>query len=240
MSLERIRDTVLSSRNLVCLLGRRVSLDTGCDSYGGDDFVYDVEEKYGCSPEEIFTSSCLNTRPVKFFTYYQEEILRKRGEPNECHATLAKMEADGKLKAIITRGIFGLAKRGGCRNVIRLHGTIYENVCTHCGTEYSVEYMMKGDPVPLCEKCGAIVRPQIVLGGEMLDNNRVTEAARYISEADTLLVLGCNMVDPLCDYSLKYFRGKVILIHDIPHYTDCRADYCWIGQPREILPEIYP
>ncbi|NCC45350.1 MAG: hypothetical protein EOM18_17590, partial [Clostridia bacterium] len=129
MKLEHMRNAIQRSSNLVCLMGRRVSLDTGCDFYGGDDFAYDVEMKYGYSPEEIFTSAFYNTRPEKFYEYYKSEILGKRGEPNECHKTLAKLEQAGKLKAVITRGIFNLASRGGCKNVICLHGNIYENQC---------------------------------------------------------------------------------------------------------------
>ena len=241
MSLDGLKNAVRASRNLVCLLGRGVSLDTGCDAYGGGEFAYVVEQKYGSSPEEIFSSSCLNTRPRKFFEYYRAQILEKRGQPNACHDVLARLEQEGKLRAIITRGIFGLAKRGGCRNVISLHGTIYDNYCTHCGEKYSIDYMMKGNPIPFCEKCGAIVRPGIVLGGEMLDNNKVTEAARFISEADTLLVLGSRLNDDLCIYGRRYFAGKyLILIHDTPHYLDEMASYCCIGQPKDILPQLYP
>lgn len=241
MELKHMRDAVHRSRRLVCLMGRRVSLDTGCDFYGGDSFAYEVEIKYGCSPEEIFTSAYYNNRPKQFFEYYKSEILQKRGEPNACHFTLAKMERDQKLKAVITRGIFNLARRGGCENVISLHGNIYENKCPRCGQQYSIQDILEADDVPLCRKCGAVVRPQICLNGEMLDNLKVTQGAKAISEADTLLVLGCNLKSDLCNYGLKYFHGDtLILINDIPHYSDSNADYWITGHPKDILPQLYP
>jgi NAD-dependent deacetylase len=241
MNLEYMRNAVKRSNNMVCLMGRRVSLSTGCDSYGGDEFAYEVEEKYGYSPEEIFTSAFYNTRPGEFFEYYKAEILAKRGRPNECHATLARMEKAGKLKAIITRGIFNLASRGGCQNVICLHGNIYENSCPRCRKSYSIEDIMNADGVPICESCGAVIRPQICLHGEMLDNMKMTQAAKAIGEADTLLVLGCALKSELCDASLKYFQGDtIILINDEPHFSDYKADYHVIGRPKDILPKLYP
>lgn len=241
MKQESMKRALKRSNNLVCLLGRRVSMDTGCDSYSGNDFIYDVEEKYGCSPEEIFTTEFYQNRPRQFFEYYRQEILSKRGEPNECHEVLARMEKDGKLKAIVTRGIFNLAHRSGCQNVITLHGNIYDNRCPRCGKKYPMEYILNATPVPLCEECGAIVRPQICLTGEILDNQKMTESAKMIGEADTLLVLGSNLKSELCEYALKYFHGDaLLLINDIPHYSDRNADYWITGHPREILPQIYP
>lgn len=240
MSLDTIREIIQKSNYLVCLMGRGVSSISGANFYR-DDFEYEVEEKYGASIEEMFTTAFYNNRPRKFFEFYREEILKKRGEPNECHRTLARMEADGKLKAIVTRGILGLSRRGGCNNVLAAHGTIYDNICPRCGRKYEMEFIRDTKPLPICESCGAIVRPQIALMGDMLDNKIITRAADEIEKADVLLILGANLNSRLCENCVKYYTGnKLIVMKEQPHYSDVKADYVWNGNLMDAIPQLYP
>ena len=141
MDLKHLEDVIRNSGHIVCLMGVGVSEDCGCLNYRSGDNAYAIETKYGYSPEEIYSTGFYNTRTKDFFTFYHNEVLAKLGEPGPELATLKKMEDDRKLYAIITREIYGLASRAGCRNVIALHGSVYDNKCPHCGTRYDIDFM---------------------------------------------------------------------------------------------------
>lgn len=240
MQEDRIREIIADSSNIVCLLGLKVSMDCGCLNYRQEDGLYDLEQRYGYAPEEIFSASFYNTRPRQFFEFYKNEILGRPGTPDACHHTLAKMEQDGILKAIVTRELFGLSKRAGCNNVMELHGNIYNNRCPRCGKEYHIDYMKAADPIPLCEKCGIPVRPQVCMMGEMLNSQIIAQAAVQVEQADTLLVLGCHLHSPLADNFLPYYKGsRLILINEEKHFLDNRADFVLNEKPSDILPLLY-
>ena len=140
---------------------------------------------------------------------------------------------------IITRDIFSLAHRAGCKNVIELHGSVYHNECPHCRRKYPLEYIRDSKGVPRCENCGTTIRPQIVLAGEMVNNALSTKAADEVSKADTLLLLGCDMSSVLAESFLRYFTGKrLILIHNREHYADSKADLVIHGKSMDILAQL--
>lgn len=241
MRIDHIRSILNDAKHVVCLFGTEASGECGCYNYRTDDSVYDFEMKYNYSPEEVFSASFYNTRIGEFYKCYQEVILSNLGEPNECVRTLAKMEADGKLKSLVTREWFGLLKRGGCKNVLELHGSVYDNKCPRCGTYYDIEYVKKGKPVPVCEKCGQPVRPQVCLREEMIDNQKMTKAAEEIGAADVLLLIGAHLHTMLAETCVKYFNGdKLIIIHEHEHFSDSKADIVCYGKSADILPQIYP
>lgn len=239
-SLEYAKKILAEANRVVCLVGRGTTLQTGCQLYDGD-FEYEMELRYGLSVEEIFSEQYYNNRTGEFFKVYREEVLKHRGEPNAVYRTLARMERDHKLIGIVSRSIFALSERAGCRNVVDIHGTIYENRCPRCGREYDYHYILDHTPVPYCENCGAVVRPQIVLTGEMVSNDKVTRATELVSRADVLLVLGSTMQSYLTKSFIRYFEGsKVLLVNWAEHYSDVKADGVCIGSLPEILPKIYP
>ena len=240
MYLESIKSVLEESRNIVCLEGITVCEDCGCMNYRSDSSAYAIEEKYGYSPDEMFSSVFYNTRTKQFFEFYRNEILSNPGIPGEGLKTLARMEADGRLNAVVTREIFSLAKRAGCKNVIEFHGNIYSNKCPHCGQVFPFEYILKTEGVPMCHRCNVPVRPQVRLVGEMVDNMLISKAADEIRKADTLLVIGSTLHSYLCQTCLKYFMGdKIILIHKEPHFSDKGADLVYHGDPNTVLPQIY-
>ena len=240
MDTKSLEDAIRNSGHIVCLLGRHVAADCGCLDYRLVDTAYAIETKYGYSPEEIFSASFYNTRMKTFFDFYHNEILSKLGEPDACIHTLKKMEDDGKLFSVVTRSVYGIPGRAGMRHVLELHGSVYQNRCPHCHTEYDVEFMKNADGIPLCTKCGQPVRPQITLAGEMIRNQLVTDAANEISQADTLLVLGCTMDSMLAQGCIKYFDGnRIILINEEENYSDNIADMIYHVKPRDILPNVY-
>ncbi len=239
-SLEYVKKVLADAERVVCLVGRGTTFQTGCQLYDGD-FEYEIESRYGLSVEEIFSESYYNNRTKEFFEFYREEVLKHCGEPNAVYQTLARMEKDGKLIGIISRSIFGLCERAGCKNVVGIHGNIFENSCPRCGRKYDYQYILDHKPIPYCENCRAVVRPQIVLTGEMVSNDKVTRATELVSRADVLLILGSTMQSYLTKSFIKYFSGsKVLLVNWAEHYSDVKADGVCIGSLPEILPKIYP
>lgn len=234
-----LKKMLLESDYLVILKGIGVSKECGCTSYRRSKYAYEIEEKYGRSPEEIFSAGFYNTRVREFFEFYKNDLISSLGEINDGLKTLKKLEDMGVLKMIITRDIFSLASRAGCKNVIELHGSVYHNECPHCRRKYPLEYIRDSKGVPRCENCGTTIRPQIVLAGEMVNNALSTRAADEVSKADTLLLLGCDMSSVLAESFLRYFTGKrVILIHNREHYADSKADLVIHGKSMDILAQL--
>ena len=234
-----LKKMLLESDYLVILKGIGVSMECGCTSYRRSKYAYEIEEKYGRSPEEIFSAGFYNTRVREFFEFYKNDLISSLGEINDGLKTLKKLEDMGVLKMIITRDIFSLAHRAGCKNVIELHGSVYHNECPHCRRKYPLEYIRDSKGVPRCENCGTTIRPQIVLAGEMVNNALSTKAADEVSKADTLVLLGCDMSSVLAESFLRYFTGKrVILIHNREHYADSKADLVIHGKSMDILAQL--
>ena len=234
-----LKKMLLESDYLVILKGIGVSKECGCTSYRRSKYAYEIEEKYGRSPEEIFSAGFYNTRVREFFEFYRNDLISSLGEINDGLRALKKLEDMGVLKMIVTRDIFSLAYRAGCKNVIELHGSVYHNERPHCRRKYSLEYIRDSKGVPRCEDCGTTIRPQIVLAGEMVNNALSTRAADEVSKADTLLLLGCDMSSVLAESFLRYFTGRrVILIHDREHYADSKADLVIRGKSMDILAQL--
>ncbi len=187
---------------------------------------YDIEQKYGYSADEMFSSSFYSTRTEQFFDFYRNEILSALDKPpGKCFYEMAELERRGLFQSVITRRVFGLPETAGCKNVINLHGSVYDNYCSHCKRQYPVEYIRNAKRVPLCEKCNAVVRPRICLFGEAVDNRTITKAAEEIQKADVLLVLGTNLRTHLCAQLVHYYEGeKLILVNAVPHFSDRYAD----------------
>lgn len=239
MSIQYLRQILEGSRNIVCLLGRAPAAEQGCDFYR-EEFSFDIEEKYGRSPDEICSSTFYHNRPMAFYRFYREDILGRRGEPDECNFALKRMEDDGRLRGIITRGFFDLSRRAGCRDVIHLYGNIDRNFCPHCGKIFSADYILSHTPLPMCDACGTLIHPGIALSGEMLDSRLMTQAIERISTAGVLLVMGCSLQSRLGSLA-RYFNGdRIALVNRVSNYSDQAADCVCIGDIENIMREAYP
>lgn len=240
MSLNYAKKIIENSSHMVSLLGITMSMDCGCLNYRQEEGLYDLEEKYGRAPEEIFSATYYNTRQKQFFDFYKNEILAYPGVPNKGFETLAKMEKDGVLKAIVTRELYSLPKRAGCQNVIELHGSIYRNKCPRCGKNYSIDYMKEAPGIPLCPDCKVPIRPQVCFVGELIDSTLIANASTEIEQADTLLILGSHLQSILVQTCIPYFKGdKIILINEKEHHMDDKADCVIHAKPSEVLPLLY-
>ncbi|MDO4337514.1 MAG: Sir2 family NAD-dependent protein deacetylase [Eubacteriales bacterium] len=237
--INRLKEMIGQSRYLVCLMGVRVSSQCGCTNYRDEEDSYDIEAKYGYSPDELFNTTFFSVRPGQFYEFYRNDMINELGEIGDGMKNLQRLEENGKLKCIITRDIFSLAKRAGCRNVYELHGSVFNNYCQHCGKYYPLEYIRESKGVPKCEACGAMIRPGVSMVGEMVDNSVISRAADEVQKADTLLALGCNLKSSLADTFLRYFQGnKLILVNDQEHYADSKADFVIHAKPMDIMSEL--
>ena len=173
--LETLRDIIDKGEYIVALCGSGMMEECGIHPLKDQDRAYRIEERYGRSPEYLYTDAFFNTRTETFYDFYRNELLVDL-EPTASTYTLAAMERAGKLKCIISSNIYELSERSGCHNVINLHGSIYQNHCQKCGKKYSVDYIRQARKVPYCEACGGVIRPDVSFFGEMLDSEKLSSA----------------------------------------------------------------
>ena len=221
----------------VVLSGAGLMAESGYPLLRDGQESYEIEEKYGYSFEEIFSSAFYSARKELFFRFYKEEILKAaQTPPGKGFIALKELQDYGLIDSIITRRIAGLEDRAGCRNVLNMKGTVFDNVCPGCGRRYPVEYMREAKGVPLCEKCVTAIRPQVCLFGEMINNAVMTRAAEEVGKADILLVLGASLTTPLCSQLIQYYTGSnLILVTQTEHYSDQRADIVIRSRSDEFL-----
>lgn len=236
---QRLRHLLDESSYTVALCGSGMLLEGGAMGFKTPQRAYEVEMKYGRSPEEILSSMFYNTRQPQFFRFYKNEILKRRPAMTESGPVLAAMERLGKLQCIISSNIYGHAKQAGCKRVIEIRGSVHRNWCPHCGTFYPMEYVRDSVKVPLCEKCHSTIRPLISLYGEMVDSQLMTQTTEEIAKADLLLLLGTSFVSETFSNYIKYFRGRnIVVIHEEERFKDDKADLVILGQPRYILTRL--
>lgn len=228
------------SEYVVCLSGREMIVDDGIESMRDMMTAYEIEMKYGYSPEEVFSARFFNNRTELFYKFYREEVLAQDKEPGAAFTALAQMDRMGIVKSTITRQLYNFPKRAGCRRVFNLHGTIHEhNCCPHCNREYSVEYLKTSGKVPVCEDCRVPIHPGVRLLGEMVDIGVISQAAEEVSKADTLLLVGMNMRRALVQQFKSYYQGhRIILIHEHEHFSDKEADYVITANTETVMTQI--
>lgn len=236
--IESLKRALDESRYTVALCGSGMLEECGYLVLKKPDRAYEIEEKYGVSPEYIFTDAYYSTRTDKFFDFYKEEILLDI-EPPKTAYVLAQLEREGKINCLITSNIYNISQRAGCKNVINMHGSIYDNRCPHCGRTYPMEYIKNCKKVPRCENCGAVIRPQVALFGDMLDGRLIARAASEVERADVLLLLGTTLDSEVFRNYIKYFDGrKMIIIHKEEHLKDRKADLVIYAMPGEVVSQL--
>ncbi len=240
MDVKQVAQILHDSKYVVCLTGREMIVEDGIDSMRNMETAYEIEIKYGYSPEEVFSAQFFNTRAEKFYEFYREEVLAQDKEPGPGYQALADLERLGVLKSTITRQLYNFPRRAGCKTVFNLHGNIYEkNHCPRCGRIYPMEYIRDSKKVPVCEDCRVTLHPGVTLLGEMVEIGLTTQAADEVARADTLLLAGTYMNSELVRQFLRYYRGKhAILIRSGEHFCDKEADYFIEASPAEFLPEL--
>lgn len=225
--IENFQKIYDNSDSIVFFGGAGVSTESGIPDFRSQDGLYSQQWKY--PPETIISRSFFDANPVEFYRFYREKLIIKNIEPNTAHFQLAKMEEKGKLKAVVTQNIDGLHQKAGSRNVFELHGSTLRNFCMDCGAEYGIDFIAESenspDKLPRCAKCGGLVKPDVVLYEESLDQNVINGAVNAIKNADTLIIGGTSLVVYPAAGLIDYFRGKnIVLINKSATAGDARAN----------------
>lgn len=231
------------SENIVFFGGAGVSTESNIPDFRSANGLYNANTKYGMSPEALISHSYFMANMQNFFEYYKENMIFEDAEPNKAHIALAKLEKEGKLLAVVTQNIDGLHQKAGSKTVYELHGSVRKNRCMDCGREYSLEYIMDPDnckgSVPHCSACGGVVKPEVVLYEEGLDDATVRGAVMAIAEADMLIVGGTSLVVYPAAGLINYFRGNhLVLINRDSTPYDNQADLVIHDSIGKVLGEV--
>ena len=208
----KLKEMIEVSDNIVFFGGAGVSTESGIPDFRSETGIYNTVHKYGCSPEQILSHTFFMRKPEIFYDFYKSTMVYTDAEPNEAHKALAKLEKLGKLKAVVTQNIDGLHQKAGSEKVYELHGTIMKNYCMKCGQFYDLSYVMNSEGVPRCEKCGGMVKPDVVLYEEGLDSQTIEESVRAISKAQVLIIGGTSLAVYPAAGLIDYFRGEALVV----------------------------
>ncbi|MBM7581847.1 NAD-dependent deacetylase [Caldicoprobacter guelmensis] len=224
--LEEFKRIVNESNKIVFFGGAGVSTESNIPDFRSATGLYSSKDKTSYPPEVILSHSFFMEHPEDFYEFYKSKMVYRDAKPNAAHIALAKLEQQGKLKAVITQNIDGLHQMAGSKNVLELHGSIHRNYCMKCGQNYDLDYVMKSkELVPRCQECGGMVRPDVVLYEESLDMDVLYRAVHYVSNADVLIVGGTSLVVYPAAGLVDYFKGKhLILINKTSTPYDYKAD----------------
>lgn len=220
--IEQFKSLVKKSNNIVFFGGAGVSTESGIPDFRSKDGLYN--QKYDYPPEEILSHTFFIKHTEEFYKFYKDKMNSLKYEPNITHIKLAQLESKGKLKAIITQNIDGLHQKAGAKNVYELHGSVLRNYCMKCKKFYDAKYVFSSKGIPICT-CGEIIKPDVVLYEEGLDENTLEKSIISIINADLLIVAGTSLTVYPASGLINYFRGKnlVLINRDVTPF-DSRAN----------------
>ena len=220
-----LHDLLQSSDNIVFFDGAGVSTESGIPDFRSDQGIYATKKAFGYPPETILSRSFFLSRPEIFYRYYRENLIYTSAAPNAAHTALARLEQAGKLRAVITQNIDSLHQQAGSHRVLELHGSAARNYCTQCHAKYDIDIIINSEGIPGCPQCGGMVRPDVVLYEEGLDNAILAESVEYIADADVLIVGGTSLnVYPAAGLIGHYHGDKLVLINKGATSYDSRAN----------------
>ncbi len=230
-----LQDLVDRASRIVFFGGAGVSTESGIPDFRSQDGLYHMQYKY--PPEEILSHDFFFRETGEFFRFYRDKLIGYEASPNAAHKKLAELERAGKLSAVITQNIDGLHQAAGSKRVLELHGSVARNTCLRCGKKYGLEEIRRQEGVPHCS-CGGIIKPDVVLYGESLDDGVIAEAIRALRSADLLIVAGTSLAVYPAAGLIRYYRGKdvaVINLDPLPLPSDA---FFFQGKVGEILGRI--
>ena len=235
-AVKKLKELVDSSHNIVFFGGAGVSTESGIPDFRSTGGLYNQEWRY--PPETILSHTFYESNPEEFFRFYRAKMLAPDARPNAAHYKLAEWEAAGKLKAVVTQNIDGLHQAAGSKNVLELHGSVHRNYCEHCRTFYGLDHILATTGVPRCP-CGGIIKPDVVLYEEGLDQQTLNKAIRAIAEADMLIIGGTSLnVYPAAGL-INYYRGrKLVLINKSAVAQDLSAGLVITDPIGEVLSQL--
>ncbi|MDD5797316.1 MAG: NAD-dependent protein deacylase [Clostridiaceae bacterium] len=235
--LETLKKWIDNSDNIVFFGGAGVSTESGIPDFRSVDGLYN--QQYDYPPETILSHTFFRRNTEEFYRFYRAKMLALDAKPNAAHKKLAQWEQEGKLKAVVTQNIDGLHQAAGSKMVYELHGSVHRNYCQKCGAFYDARYMLESKGIPKCEKCGGIIKPDVVLYEEGLDDATMRGAIRAISHADVLIIGGTSLTVYPAAGLIDYYNGnKLVLINKSVTPMDSRADLLVQGPIGEIFSQL--
>ena len=207
--IKKLQELIDSSENIVFFGGAGVSTASGIKDFRSKDGLYNM--KYDYPPEEILSHHFFVSHTKEFYKFYRDKMNCLDKLPNECHLYLTKLEEKGKLKAIITQNIDGLHQKAKSKNVIELHGSIYRNRCMDCNKFYDEKIVFNSKDIPKCS-CGGVIKPEVVLYEEPLDETVINSTIKYISNSDLLIVAGTSLTVYPASGFIEFFKGNNLVI----------------------------
>lgn len=233
---EKLNQWVNECDNIVFFGGAGVSTESGIPDFRSTDGLYN--QKYRYPPETILSHTFFKSRPEEFFEFYRAKMLCPGARPNRAHLALAAWEKAGKLRAVVTQNIDGLHQKAGSKTVYELHGSVLRNYCVKCHKFYDVDAIRNSAGVPHCD-CGGVIKPDVVLYEEPLDETVVTGAVQAIADAQMLIVGGTSLAVYPAAGLLRYYREhKLVLINRSPTPMDGEADLLIPGSIGEVLGSV--
>ena len=234
----KLKEIIGRSRRIVFFGGAGVSTASGIPDFRSEDGLYS-ERFRGRPPEEILSAAFFMLHTADFYDFYRNYMIYPDARPNAVHRYLYKLEKQDRLRGIVTQNIDGLHKEAGNKRIYELHGSIRENYCVDCETEYPLEKILQSEGVPRCDKCGGIIKPWVVLYGEIPDKYTMIGACREISGADTLIVAGTSLaVEPAASLINDFSGRNLVVINKEPTPADGRATLLIRADVEEVFREL--
>ena len=234
VKVQKLQEIIDESQRIVFFGGAGVSTESGIPDFRSVDGLYHQKFKY--PPETMLSHTFFQQNTWDFFDFYKNRVIPADPKPNAAHLKLAELEKAGKLIGVVTQNIDGLHQAAGSEKVYELHGSVLRNYCMNCGKFFDYKYILESSGIPECDVCGSVVKPDVVLYEEGLDNDTVVGAVNAISSADTMIVAGTSLVVYPAAGLLQYFRGKwLVLINRDPTPADASANLVIHDKVGEVL-----
>ncbi|MEY8416524.1 NAD-dependent protein deacylase [Tissierella praeacuta] len=239
MTIEKLKAIIDDSDNIIFFGGAGVSTESNIPDFRSAAGLYTTSKNSKFPPEYMLSHTCYKRDTKDFFKFYKTKMIYTKAKPNLAHIALTELERKGKLKAIITQNIDGLHQMAESKNVLELHGSVHRNYCTKCSKFFTLEYILENEGIPICDECGGIVKPDVVLYEESLDMDILHRAIEYIQKADVLIVGGTSLMVYPAASLVEYYKGnKLILINKSETHYDERALLTFNKSIGEVLNNI--
>lgn len=236
---EELKNIIDHSSNIVVFTGAGISVPSGIPDFRSADGLYNQKTKYTVKPEEIISHSFFASHTDQFYEFYKSKMVYPNAKPNKAHKYFADLEKQGKHVIVVTQNIDGLHQKAGSSQVLELHGSVLRNYCEKCGRSFGVQYVMDHEGVPHCDKCGGIVKPDVVLYEESLNEDIINRSISAIMTCETLIVIGTSLtVYPAAGF-IRYFRGRyIILINKDKTAYDNNCDLVFNEDVEKVIEKI--
>jgi NAD-dependent deacetylase len=236
--IEKLQKIIDEGKRIVFFTGAGVSTDSGIPDFRSQDGLYNQQYRY--PPETIISRSFFDADPEEFYRFYKDKMLYLDAEPNFTHKLMAELEKKGKSLGVVTQNIDGLHQKAGSKTVYELHGSIHRNYCMRCRKFYGPEFIKKSLGIPTCDDCGGLIKPDVVLYEEGLDNDVISGAVRAIAKADCLIIGGTSLVVYPAAGLIDYFKGdKLVLVNKSATTRDTMADLVIREPIGEVFSQIH-